>query len=308
MTGCTKLALGTAQWGLSYGVANVTGRPSSETVDRMLCAAAKAGARTLDTARAYGEAERIIGDSTPARDFAVVTKTDPNATANVDDAERAIATSLVALRRDRVHALLVHHGERLLSDGDAPWIALEKSRRSGVAAKIGVSVYRPEALRSLLERFAIEIVQIPASLYDRRFERCGLLDELARRGVEVHVRSVFLQGLILASPENLPPAFAGLSAHQRRLHDHLSASGLTPLEAALSNALADERIARVVVGAENEVQLCEILAAAARAGTSLRPAGADAFALDDEGVILPFNWPTGLRISLDPPRKHGEFA
>jgi aryl-alcohol dehydrogenase-like predicted oxidoreductase len=307
MTACAKLALGTAQWGLSYGVANVTGRPSAETVDRMLRAAAQAGTGMLDTARAYGDAERIIGECARARDFAVVTKTDPNANAT-PDTEHAIATSLAALRRDHVHALLVHHGERLLRDGDAPWIAIERARRRGAATKIGVSVYGPEALRRLLERFAIEIVQIPASLYDQRFERCGLLDELARRGVEVHVRSVFLQGLILARPERLPAAFAGLAAHQRRLHARLAEQGLTPLEAALGHALADERIAHVVVGAESELQLDEILVAAARAGTLRRPGAMDSFALDDERVILPFNWPADARVAPDAPSKQGEFA
>jgi aryl-alcohol dehydrogenase-like predicted oxidoreductase len=307
MTDCAKLALGTAQWGLAYGVANVTGRPTAETVDRMLRSAAQAGAGMLDTARAYGEAERIVGESVEARGFAIVTKTDPNAIASLREAENAIAASLAALRRDRVHAILVHHGDRMHAE-DVQWLALRRARQHGIASRIGVSVYHPEALRRLLDRLDIEIVQIPASLYDRRFERCGLLDELARRGIEVHVRSIFLQGLILVAPEGLPGPFAGLCGHQRRLHAYLATRGQTPLEGALGHALADERITRVVIGAESDAQLGEILAAAARGTSAYRLAGTDDFALDDEGVILPFNWPANLRIAQAGPSTQGKTA
>jgi aryl-alcohol dehydrogenase-like predicted oxidoreductase len=307
MTDCAKLALGTAQWGLAYGVANVTGRPTAETVDRMLRSAAQAGAGMLDTARAYGEAERIVGESVEAREFAIVTKTDPNAIASLNEAENAIAASLAALRRDRVHAILVHHGDRMHAE-DVQWIALMRARQHGIASRIGVSVYHPEALRRLLDRLDIEIVQIPASLYDRRFERSGLLDELARRRIEVHARSIFLQGLILVAPEGLPGPFAELCGHQRRLHAHLATRGLTPLEGALGHALADERITRVVIGAESDAQLGEILAAAARGTNAYRLAGTDDFALDDEGVILPFNWPANLRIAQAGPSTQGKTA
>jgi aryl-alcohol dehydrogenase-like predicted oxidoreductase len=308
MNRCAKLVLGTAQWGLAYGVTNAVGRPAVETVSRMLDAAARAGSGMLDTARAYGDAERIIGDSTAAREFAVVTKTDPNALADPNDAARGISASLAALRRDRVHAILIHHGDRMLVDGDGQWTALQHARRQGLASRIGVSVYNPDVLRHLLQRFEIEIVQIPASLYDRRFERCGLLDELAQRGIEVHVRSVFLQGLILAPPKSLPAAFAGLSAHQKRFHAHLAACGLTPLEAALGHALSDERISRVVVGAECDTQLEQIFAAASRCTTALDPAGTVDFALEDERMILPYNWPANLRIVPPAPGKQGGLA
>jgi aryl-alcohol dehydrogenase-like predicted oxidoreductase len=305
---CAKLALGTAQWGLAYGVTNAVGRPAVGTVSRMIDAAARAGVGMLDTARAYGDAERIIGDSTAARDFEVVTKTDPNALVDPTDAARGISASLAALRRDRVHAILVHHGDRMLVDGDAQWTALQRARHQGLATRIGVSVYNPDALRRMLQRFEIQIVQIPASLYDRRFERCGLLDELARRDIEVHVRSVFLQGLILAPPECLPATFVGLSEHQKRCHAHLAACGLTPLEGALCHALSDERISRVVVGAECDTQLGQIFAAATRCNTALGPVGTFDFALEDERVILPYNWPADLRIVPPAPGKQGELA
>jgi len=214
---------------------------------------------------------------------------------------------MAALRRDRVHAILVHHGDKM-GDDDAQWTALEHARRQGLAARIGASVYHPEALRRLLQRFDIEVVQIPASLYDRRFERCGLLDELARRGIEVHVRSIFLQGLLLAPPENLPGLFAGLREHQRRLHARLVGRGLTPLEGALGHALADERITRVVVGAESVVQLGGILAASTHAAAAYRQAAIEDFAIHDERVVLPINWPANVRVAPAVPRKRGEPA
>lgn len=305
MNACGRLALGTAQWGAVYGITNSAGRPSAAMVERMLGAASRAGVAMLDTACAYGEAEQVIGAGIAARDFEVVTKTDPRLAAGAEGIEASIEASLAALGRERVYALLVHHGESLLTEGAAHWRALERAKRRGIAGKIGVSVYHPEALRMLLDGFSIEIVQLPASLYDQRFARSGLLDELARRGVEVHVRSIFLQGLILLAPEHLPAHFSGLARHQRRLHAHLAAQGLTPFEGALRHALGDPRVARVVVGTETEAQLDALLAAATRAQDALPPTDLAEFALEDERVVLPFNWPTAARAFTSATNKEG---
>lgn len=305
MNACGRLALGTAQWGAVYGITNSAGRPSSAMVERMLGAASRAGVAMLDTACAYGEAEQVIGAGIAVRDFEVVTKTDPRLAAGAEGIEASIEASLAALGRERVYALLVHHGEILLTEGAAHWRALERAKRRGIAGKIGVSVYHPEVLRMLLDRFSIEVVQLPASLYDQRFARSGLLDELARRGVEVHVRSIFLQGLILLAPEHLPAHFSDLARHQRRLHAHLAAQGLTPFEGALRHALGDPRVARVVVGTETEAQLDALLAAAPRAQDALPPTDLAEFALEDERVVLPFNWPTAARAFTSATNKEG---
>jgi aryl-alcohol dehydrogenase-like predicted oxidoreductase len=289
-----KIGLGTVQWGMDYGIANRAGRPSDAEVGRILDRARTAGISLLDTAAAYGEAETVIGRLPQTRDFGIVTKTLPWRGETGPERLAAVAAgidaSLARLRRGSVQVLLVHHAEELLSPhGGALWELLEDARATGKAGRIGVSVYDPAQLARLLDGFGVEAVQLPLNLYDQRFLRTGMLTKLRTANVEVHVRSSFLQGVLLMQPDNLPAHLSSLREHHIRCAGLLGAAGVTPLQAALGFCLSNGDVAHVIVGCETQAQLDGIL----DAGAAVSPAfDTTAFAIDDEALVDPRRWPT----------------
>ena len=296
MNGGTRLALGTAQWGMTYGIANRAGQPPSDEVDRMLELGRKRGVELLDTAYAYGEAEKILGaQRVTARGYHVITKTPPLRVSRVGDehargAIDAFHQSLTSLDCSRVYGLLVHGADSLLVDGgERIWEALETIRSEGHVNRMGVSVYHPLQLERILDKYPIDIVQLPFSVYDQRFKQQGLLRRLQGMRIEIHARSVFLQGLLLVPPDQLPPAFESIRTHHAGLHARLRERGLTPIESCLLYCLQQPEIARIVVGCETTDQLRDVLDASAMSIPDAVSELAE-FGLLDEAVINPSTW------------------
>ncbi|MGE4062691.1 MAG: aldo/keto reductase [Rhodospirillaceae bacterium] len=290
----SRIALGSVQWGMDYGVANATGKPGAAQVERMLAAARAAGIGLIDTAYAYGDAESLIGKlSQHTAAFEVVTKTGPlPAAASPETASSAIAdmflASLGRLSRPSVHGVLVHNPNILLGAlGGAVWSALEQVKKEGLARKIGVSVYEPDQLNAIMARYQIDIVQLPCNVYDRRFLRSGAIAAAKSAGAEVHVRSAFLQGLLLMDAAQLPHHFARIRSHHARLQGWCRDNGTTPLHLALRFCLEQSGADNVVVGAETELQLEEILAAA---GKPLAAEVPEAFEVQAIEILNPSLW------------------
>ena len=299
-----KLALGTVQFGLPYGVTNRDGQPAPSVVRDVLALARDRGVAMLDTASAYGTAEQIVGESMAHLGYAadVVTKVPPLLTqgedrmtpAHVAQARTAFEGSLRSLRVDRVHGLMVHRGADLLAhNGDALWRMLEEERNAGHAGRIGASVYTPQEADALLARYRLEIIQIPANLYDARFRTSGSLARLAAAGVEVHVRSLFLQGVLLGDADALPPFMAHLRNHHAAYLRDAETRGLGRAAACLAPWLHEPDVAFLVVGCQTVAQLREILDAVRQAEDA---ADADCRALaqnhvlTDSRILNPAEW------------------
>jgi aryl-alcohol dehydrogenase-like predicted oxidoreductase len=292
-----KIGLGSAQFGLDYGISNRSGRVSSSELVRILAMARDAGVRVIDTAPAYGDAEERLGHSLgEAHPFRIVTKLSQcpsalNRPQVVGWARDSLYASLSRLRANDVYGLLVHAAGDLLgpSGGDI-WEALEKAREAGYARRIGVSIYGARQLDALLERYPLDLVQLPMSVFDQRLVADGRLERLRQAGTEVHVRSVFLQGLLLMDPDDLgDPYFAGARDPLRAFHAAAYAAGRTPLEAAATFAVAHEAVDAAIFGVASAAQLGELLAAQ---GTPLPQDWYAPFALDDVAILDPTRWPT----------------
>jgi aryl-alcohol dehydrogenase-like predicted oxidoreductase len=296
-----KLGLGTVAFGLDYGVANRDGQVAPEEVARILALAAEADIRVIDTAHLYGDSERVVGQTRPvtAR-FRLVTKTPRfgGATltaADADALERAADGSRRALGSDRLAGLLLHHAPDALAPGsDLLFDRMAELKVRGWVEKVGVSVYNPEQLERVLDRHPgrVDLVQLPFNVLDQRLaQRPLLLQRLCDQKVEVHVRSVFLQGLLLLAPAALPPYFdpwrAALMTWQRLAGD----ARLSTLALALRFALEAPFVDAVVVGACSRTQLAEILEAAGSTAALPPPAAMAALAVDDEALINPSRWP-----------------
>ena len=297
-----KLGLGTVAFGLDYGVANRDGQVAADEVARILALAAEADIRVIDTAHLYGDSERVIGQARPASArFRLVTKTPRfgGATVTAADAdalERAADGSRRALGCDRLAGLLLHHAPDALAPGsELLFDRMSELKVRGSVEKIGVSVYNPEQLDRVLDRHPgrVDLVQLPFSVLDQRLAQSpSLRRRLRDEKVEVHVRSVFLQGLLLLAPAALSPYFdswrASLATWQRLADE----ARLSTLALALRFALDAPFVDAVVVGACSRTQLSEILEAARTTAPLPRPGALAALAVNDEALINPSRWPS----------------
>lgn len=264
-----RLGLGTVQFGLDYGISNRSGRPGTEEVGIILTEAATAGLEVLDTAPVYGDAENRIGMALPAEaHFRIVTKTMPvNATEiTADDAQRLlddVERSRRRLRCDRLYGLMAHRSADLFKPGGQRLIeAMEMARDRGWVERIGASMYDADDVDALLRLWTPSLVQLPINALDQRLCRSGHLVQLSKLGVEIHARSVFLQGLLLMEPEQTPPFFAPIRPALTALRNGWHDAGLSSVEGALAHVLAIPQVETVVVGATKSTELRETIAAA----------------------------------------------
>jgi aryl-alcohol dehydrogenase-like predicted oxidoreductase len=293
MVGRNRLALGTVQFGLAYGVSRDGGRVPLEEARAIIALAARNGIDLIDTAAAYGESEEVLGDvAGEGSPFSIVTKTLPIRADAIDASaiervEAAFHKSLQRLRRQSVDALLVHDARDILSPGgDELWKRLEKLRDQGLTKKLGVSAYDRSEIDAAVSRFPVRIVQAPASAFDQRLVIDGTFARLASQGVEVHARSLFLQGLLLMTAEAVDAKLPCAAGPIRVWRNRLAESGVSALSAALGFALRQPAIHRMVIGVHSTAHLAECLAALEEA-PSLDYAR---FASNDRDVVDPRRW------------------
>ncbi len=289
----SRLGLGTAQFGLNYGIANRAGKCDRDEIGTILSAAVAHGLRFLDTAPAYGDSETVLGEVLPfAHPFRIVAKTPvfskgASAAKNVRSLTETFTQSLHRLRLDSVYGLLVHHAEDLLADREGClWDAMEELKAKELVSRIGVSVYSAPEIDAILDRFPIDIIQLPLNLFDQRLLQSGHLQELKSHGVEIHARSIFLQGLLLLPPEDIPPELDEARPHIIRLRAELTRRGISPRQAALGFVKSISQVDAILVGVDSHRQLIENIAAF-DAETSMK---FEDFALFDETILNPSLW------------------
>lgn len=260
-----KLALGTVQFGLAYGIANKDGAVEQSEAAAILKQAKTLGVDTLDTAVAYGESEAMLG-RLGTEGFAIISKL-PNLPVDCADAgawvQDELQASLARLGKAHLSGLLLHRPADLLGEqGEALYKGLVEARNSGLTAKIGVSIYDPVELDALCARYDFDLVQAPFSILDNRMVDSGWADRLQQRGTELHLRSAFLQGLLLMPADKRPQRFERFAPVWSCWEAWLRTSGLTPVQACLRAALACSHASKVVVGVDSCSHLLEIAAAA----------------------------------------------
>lgn len=262
-----KIGLGTVQFGLDYGVTNPGGKVPRAECASILKAGGAGGIRILDTAAAYGESEAALGELLPAcgYPFDIVTKTIPLRTEEVGGREvnafrEGIARSLLRLKRDCLDTLLVHHAEDLLvPGGERLYEELNRALDDGTVKRIGFSAYDARQVESILGKYKFSVVQLPVSVFDQRLIESGTLRALQDRGIEVHARSIFLQGLLLQGA-GVPERFSRWSGLMSRYHQFLATIGLTPLAAAIGFVASLSEVGTVLLGVTSRRELTQCLA------------------------------------------------
>ena len=283
----SKLGLGTAQFGLDGAAAR--GRPPETEVRDLLSLAGRAGVGMLDTGAASGHGEAVIGAVMPRPSpFAVIVKAarGERGPAYVESEARA---SLARLGLTRADAIIVQAAGDLFSAyGLAMWERLRALKAMGMFAKIGISAYASDDPAGLARRFRPDIIQAPVSLLDQRLLTDGSLRRVRDLGVDVHLRSIFLNGVLFRPPPGrVPPELREAQARLSRARRMIAEGRSDPLQAALGFALSRPEASAVIVGVATTAELSAVVAAAASPPPDL---DWDDMALDDPEALDPRRW------------------
>ena len=283
-----KLILGTAQFGLGYGINNKNGKIRKDEAFRILAKAFDSGIDTIDTAYSYGDSEVLIGRfmKTHKKRLNVITKLPRCLPAEVKD---MAATSRRRLKVESLYGCLIHNFEQYLEHSET-WDILSNLRSSGIIQKIGFSIYRVSDLERInKDGLKADVVQLPFSVLDQRFS--PHLSAFKARGIEVHARSVFLQGLVFKRPEALEPYFKRARGKIEKLNSLAQESKMSIASICLGFAANFKGIDKVVIGVDSMRHLDEAVEAAGRpSGFRDIPKRVSSLSIDDEEILLPFNW------------------
>jgi aryl-alcohol dehydrogenase-like predicted oxidoreductase len=255
-----RIVLGGAQLGLPYGILNGGETLSSEEVARILDTAVGHGIDSIDTAIAYGQSESVIGETAQNR-FNIISKLPPlpSEVSNVSEwVLMQVDASLARLNCKSLDALLLHRPQDLVEQHGAElYAAINSLRIKKIIQRFGISIYAPDELDAIIGKFDIDVVQAPLNVFDRRI--LGVIDQLTAQNIEVHVRSVFLQGVLIVSPKDRPQRFQPWSEHFSRFDTWVLSTGVSAMACCLAFALQQPGVAKLVIGTTSAESLTEIM-------------------------------------------------
>lgn len=278
MNNKNKLLLGSVQFGCQYGI-NSVGRPGRSEVRSILETALKGGIITIDTSSAYGNSEEVLGESIsiPGQ-FKIVSKY-PKGKTPVGEMFNG---SLKRLKVDQLYGYLLHHFE-VYKNNPVVWDEFVALKESGKVQKIGFSLYTPEELELIIKNGSpFDLIQVPFNIFDKKF--LPYMKELHEKGVEIHVRSTFLQGLFFKDRNALPEKLLPMKKYLLQLDEFSKKSGLSISEIALNYNLQNPYIDGVLIGVDNVEQLQTNL-------NSVKDTPIDTeFEIKEQELLNPVNW------------------
>ena len=288
-----KIALGSVQFGIPYGVSNNEGKTSKKQALSILNFAQKKGIRTIDTAPSYGDSERVLGKLFEGEEWDITTKTLPFNSKSINEEQieqlrSVFRESLVSLHKKSIYGLLVHSCNDLLKPGgEKIFREMERLREIGMVKKIGVSVYNSKQIAAILGKFNIDLIQLPINILDQRLVSGGQLTRLKNHGVEIHARSVFLQGLLLMSLKDIPSWFDPIRGSLELFHKKAKELNMNALQLSLGFVQSIKEIDKVVVGVNTLEQLNEVVSASL---IKVDKNELSSISINDPSFLNPANW------------------
>ena len=257
-----KFIIGTAQFGLNYGINNLNNKLQLPEMKLILNDAKKNDINFIDTAISYGNSEDNLG-KIGVKDFKIISKLPklPNKTTNVKTwVIQQAKLSIKKLNIEKLYGLLLHNPSDLFGPNGKNIIeALKELKLSRLVSKIGVSIYDPEELDDIFSLLKFDIVQSPLNIVDRRLINSGWLSRLNNKGVEVHARSIFLQGLLLIHRDKIPLKFERWSKIWDKWNLKLNNEKLNAVLVCMNFLLKLKGVDRIIIGVDSINQMKEII-------------------------------------------------
>lgn len=286
-----RIMLGTAQFGQKYGIASGYKQVSQTEVLNILNLSRDNAITWIDTAGVYGSAEQVLGAIEGISEFNIVTKV--HLGQGKDPPEKMIdrvKKSIEDLRVSSIYGVLAHDPRDLLKEGrrNEVFKTMYKIKDLGLVKKIGVSVASPEQADEISRLFNIDLIQIPCNIIDQRFVKSGTINRLVDRGVEIHARSIFLQGLLLMDSEKLDPYFNEIRDSLTGLKSYATEQGVSVRKLAIEYAKSVAGVDRIIFGTDSAEQLAQIITDYHHPFSASKDF--DKFCINDERFIVPSNW------------------
>jgi len=255
-----KLAIGTAQFGLNYGISNYSGQVEKKEVNKILDYCKKVGISNLDTANMYGNSENILGDL-GLKGFKVISKISKidNPNNAYEETHYSVTNSLESLKLKSLDGIMVHSQNDLLQDYSKKiFKKLYELKLSGIVKSIGISLYSLNDLRRIVKEYDIDFIQFPLNPFDKRVLENEITELLNEKNITIHARSIFLQGLLLKPLNEIPEYFSPWKKFFSDWHEWLRARSLSPLEGCLYS-LKPLKVERIIIGVGSLNQLKQIV-------------------------------------------------
>lgn len=260
----SSMTLGTVQLGMNYGIANQDGKPDEQKSFSILRSALEGGITALDTAKAYGDSEQVIGRflKTWEGETPFISTKIPKLKGETPAELEAFAvgsleSSLENLGVDHVDFVMLHAAGDIFTHGETVVGILESLVKQGYTKQAGVSVYTADEVEEMLKYDALSVTQVPMSIFDQRLIASGTVDKLKERDVTVFVRSVFLQGLFFLDPDKLddPILMEHAAPKIRLLRQIAEAEGMSVAQLAIAFMRDCTGITSLVLGADTPEQV-----------------------------------------------------
>ena len=257
-----KIILGSANFDQIYGIKKNFIKKSE--IKKLFNLALKNKIKTIDTSPLYNKSEKIIGLLNNNR-FKIISKI-PKPPKNIKREnikkwlKQNVMISLKNLKIKKFECLLLHNANSLLcKNGDEIYKGIRNMKINGFTSKIGVSIYDFNVLDKILKKFKFNLIQAPFNILDQRLVEKGWLKKLKKRKIEVHARSIFLQGILLLKHNQLPKKLIKLSKKLMVWENWLKKNKFSSLQVCLSFVLNQRQLDGIVVGYNNVNQLNQIL-------------------------------------------------
>ena len=256
-----RIIIGTANFGGNYG----NFRHSKITlgaIEEIINTAQQNGIDHFDTAKSYGDTELILGKFlNKSQPIYIDTKIGAPECRSIDSILTAIKDSLNKLGIPKLNTLYLHNSELLSGEQSAITKGgMEKVIELGLADHLGVSVYTLDELTKAKSNFPLlSNFQIIENICDRRLIKLRELMDLTYLGNVVNIRSVFLQGLLLANVKDLPNKFQSAVNSIESLNKYANESGVSILDLCIAYVKQIPWVGSYLIGVESTLQLKEIL-------------------------------------------------
>lgn len=253
----SNFSIGSAQFGMRYGISKPKNKPSINTIRRIINLSRNIGVHNIDTAISYGNSEKILGE-VGVSDFNITTKLPYLKSVNYRMIENHIKKSIKRLKVDSLYAVLLHSDKNILKGFQKILMILRKIKYNGLVNNIGVSITNFDTLSKVISNKYVDIIQVPYNLMDQRVTKKIFLDKIKKNKIKIQIRSIFLQGLFFKSFKKIKEIFPNNSAFIKKYAKVLTLNKNKKLSYLLNFIIKNKISKQIVIGFDNENQLKQL--------------------------------------------------